>query len=178
MTTNIEPTIGYSTSHHLLLDLDLCDTYKATHLAVMIMKEHPKVGDCLTVLSSEYHNRYGQPLQNWHLIFDNTLYWREIIYIVETLAYLGVLNKDYLWIRRFRGDMTLRISPKKSEVRLHPTPEPQTYIYNNNVSNSDGGIYQYLKALKTFHPQPYNLKYTALLHFLTKPRFIPKTVKN
>jgi len=116
--------IGYTTRRHLLIDLDDTTKEKAMRITKMIQKEWPEVGSCLLMLSSTGKDRelikysnYQRPFhkrdrQNIHLVFDNLIGYNKCCKICQVLAELRIVNKAYTDIRKFRGDMTLRVSPK------------------------------------------------------------------
>lgn len=149
--------IGYTTREHLLLDLDNTTQERAHKLTAMIQSEWPQVGDCLILLSSTnpltVNIRYswnGRPWittfrNNYHLVFDNIIGYNTACKICETLAELGVLNADYTKIRRFRGDMTLRVScENQSTGGVKPPPEPVEYLLNTAQKWRDRKIEDYL----------------------------------
>ncbi|GAH14965.1 unnamed protein product, partial [marine sediment metagenome] len=102
----------------------------------MIQKEWPEVGSCLLMLSSTGKDRewikysnYQRPFhkrdrQNIHLIFDNLIGYNKCCKICQVLAELRIVNKAYTDIRKFRGDMTLRVSPKVTGPGYKPYPKP------------------------------------------------------
>lgn len=152
--------IGYTTRLHLLLDLDNTSYEKAERIAFLIMRKWPIVGDVLIVLSSykelSLRLRYswdGKPWieregPNYHLVFDNHIGYNNCCRICECLAVLGILNKDYVKIRTFRGDMTLRVSHQnKSDGSVKPHPEPKIKFYNRKKERKDGMILEYLRFL-------------------------------
>ena len=155
----LEPNfiIGYTTRTHLLLDLDDTSLEKAQRLAGLIIREWPEVGDCLIVESSRKrlnvrvryswnnHPWMSRESPNYHLIFDNRVGYNKCCRICETLAELGVLNRDYAKIRTFRGDMTLRVSHQNlSTGAVKPPPFPVMLIHNMSAKWSDGMIDDYL----------------------------------
>jgi hypothetical protein len=98
--------VGYTTTSHLLLDLDKHKTLPVTVRFIrMIQRSYPDVGDCLLVDSSP-----NLVLKHYHAVFDAFQSWQRITDITQTLACLGALNRDYMKIRKFRQDLTLRIS--------------------------------------------------------------------
>jgi len=154
----LEPNfiIGYTTRTHLLLDLDDTALTKAARLADLIIREWPEVGDCLIVASStkelnvrvryswNNHPWMSRESPSYHLIFNNRVGYNKCCKICETLAELGVLNKDYAKIRTFRGDMTLRVSHQNlSTGAVKPPPSPVMLIMNLTVERRDGmiGVY-------------------------------------
>ncbi len=151
------PVLGYTTRRHLILDLDNTTIDGARWVTKKIMLEWPKVGDCLILRSSDkpdrirlVHNKWGRPLlyhdrSNFHLVFDNGIGYNLSCRICGVLAGLGILNPDYLKIRKFRGDMTLRVGMliKYNEIKYPPILEKLTY--NNFTSRRDGFIDHYLE---------------------------------
>lgn len=154
------PVLGYTTRRHLLLDLDNTSLSKVTKLARAIMDGWAKVGDCLICRSShkDYFVRteyYGdnRPFtkrrsDSYHLIFDNGIGYNLCVKICEALAALGALERDYVKIRKFRGDMTLRTSPTVLMADIKPPPAPVHMIYNDQTKREDGYIWQYLSFLR------------------------------
>jgi len=154
------PIIGYTTRRHLILDLDNANRLGARAIAKKIMWEWPKVGDCLILSSSTkpdrirlVHNKWGRPLlyhdrENFHLIFDNGIGYNLSCRICRVLAGLGILNPDYVKIREFRGDMTLRISPAYLYDEVKPIPHIVEWVYNDFTTRRDGYIRHYLKVKK------------------------------
>ena len=134
--------VGYTTQDHLLVDLDNCSEYKAFILATKIISEYPFLGDCLIVESSEAH---------YHLIFDDYVSWERLVKIIEILADLGIVQKNYAQVRTFRRDLTLRISDKKGEDRYRPPPKPICEIKVNHTCNGHYGIGKYLYYLRMFN---------------------------
>ncbi|MEM2261229.1 MAG: hypothetical protein QXK24_02130 [Ignisphaera sp.] len=132
---------GYTTKEHLLVDLDNCSFNKAFSLAKMIMKYYSDVGDCLIVKCAE---------NSYHLVFGNKLSWKRISHIVTVLAELQVLNEDYLKIRKFRKDLTLRVSPKITPLVNKGTPVPVMFIWNDKAPKHDCLIKNYLEVLSAF----------------------------
>lgn len=154
------PNIGYTTRRHLILDLDNSSLSYVRAMARKIMWEWPKVGDCLILCSSEkpdkirlIFNKWGRPLlihdrHNFHLIFDNGIGYNLSCRICWVLAELGILNPDYVKIREFRGDMTLRVGPTFTHDEVKPPPKVVERVYNNYTTRRDGYIDQYLKMKK------------------------------
>lgn len=154
------PIIGYTTRRHLIIDLDNTTGRGARSIVKKIMREWPKVGDCLILSSSTkpdrirlVHNKWGRPLlyhdrENFHVIFDNGIGYNTSCRICRVLAGLGILNPDYMKIREFRGDMTLRISPSRLYNEEKPIPQIVEWVYNNFTTRRDGYIQHYLKVKK------------------------------
>jgi hypothetical protein len=133
--------VGYTCQDHLLIDLDGCSLYKADRIARMIREEWPWVGMCLVVESSPMHH---------HLVYDSKLPWGMITSIVQTLAALGVVEKNYAQVRTFRRDLTLRVSDKHGVERYRPVPKPLYLIGYNLVSGQPYGVRRYLQTLQAF----------------------------
>jgi len=154
------PIIGYTTRRHLILDLDNTTKQGARSIAHMIIKEWPKVGDALILSSSPgldrirlVYGKWGRPLLyhdrgNFHLIFDNGIGYNLSCKICQVLAVLNVLNRDYVRIREFRGDMTLRISPSRLYDEDKPIPHIVGWVINELTTRSDRYIEHYLKVKK------------------------------
>ena len=154
------PIVGYTTRRHLILDLDNTTAYGARAIALKIMWEWPKVGDALILKSSEkpdrvrlIFNKWGRPLvvhdrRNFHLVFDNGIGYNLSCRICRTLAGLGILNPDYVRIREFRGDMTLRVSPAVLYDEVKPIPSIVEWVYNDYTTRRDGYIQHYLNVKK------------------------------
>lgn len=154
------PVLGYTTRRHLILDLDNTSLDYARRMARMIQREYPKVGDCLIVRTSDkpdrvrlIYNKWGRPLvrhdrQNFHLVFDNLIGYNSCCRIIVTLAGLGILNRDYVRIREFRGDMTLRVSEAYLMDEVKPVPDVLEWVINKVPRVGDGYIDHYLKFRK------------------------------
>jgi hypothetical protein len=56
-------------------------------------------------------------------------------------------------IRKFRRDLTLRISPKLTEDKSRGTPIPVAYLLNGKKNRGDNLILNYLEALACFRPE-------------------------
>lgn len=136
------------------------------------MWEWHKVGDCLILLSSGkvdrvrlVYNKWGRPLlihdrANYHLVFDNGIGLNLCTRICHVLAGLGILERDYMKIREFRGDMTLRVSPAYLSESSKPMPRVADLIYNNFTNRSDGWISYYLRIKKSVESL-FSLKHEA-----------------
>lgn len=135
--------VGYTCQDHLLVDLDNSYEFIAKQIAIDIQHEWPFLGDCLLVRSSDKHH---------HLIFDNFVQWETLVRIIEILADLGIVQKNYAQVRTFRRDLTLRISDKKGEDRYRPPPEIVCEIINGYPSNDHYGITKYIYYLRMFNP--------------------------
>jgi hypothetical protein len=133
--------VGYTCQDHLLLDLDKTDFHRVRKIAAMIRKEWPYVGACLILNSSTL---------NYHLVFDGQLSWDEIVHIIQTLATLGIVQKEYATVRTFRRDLTLRVSEKRGVDRLRPVPQPVELLIKAGVARPSFGIPRYLRLLNKF----------------------------
>ena len=141
-TNSSNLVVGYTTQDHLLLDLDNVSLWKATKIALMIEKDYPETGMGLIVRSSPNH---------YHMIFDNKMPWPWIVQIIETLCDLGIIEKNYAFVRTFRRDLTLRISDKKGVDRHRPTPSPVRFIDYWGYEEPRYGITKYLRMLGMFN---------------------------
>ena len=152
--------MGYTTREHLLLDLDETTFLKAVSLAEQIQQSWPCVGDCLILQSSipskkSYlkYDENGRPwekwvYQNYHLVFNNYIGYDKSVAIIDTLVGLDALQPEYKEIRLFRGDMTLRVSPKWLTHRTIPSPTTKLYLPNGESTENDKGIKNYVAVLK------------------------------
>lgn len=152
--------LGYTTRDHLLLDLDETSEGRVIALARLIMASWPNVGDALVVESSTpskksylKYNDKGVPYERWvyqnyHLVFDGKIGYDAAVAIIETLVELDVLNPEYKQIRMFRGDMTLRVSPKVLQNRTIPPPRILTHIRNDADPFNHGNLDKYARVLK------------------------------
>lgn len=148
--------IGYTTRRHLLLDLDKTTLPKVARLTRMIMDQWPEVGDALIMRSSEgsgridlkydnYHRPYHKlDGDSYHLIFNNTIGYNKCCRIIEALAGVHILNRDYVKLREFRGDMTLRVSPQVLASGVKPAPVAVAGIANKVCLAQGEGIARYL----------------------------------
>lgn len=153
------PILGYTTRRHLILDLDNSTLEKTIRISKLIMRDYNKVGDCVIMRSSkgsgkEYlrYTRMGRALRiykrdNYHLVFDNGIGYNTSCRICAVLASIGILNKDYVRIREFRGDMTLRVSSSILLAGNKPVPVQVAYVHNPYTLRKDGWILYYLRCL-------------------------------
>ena len=167
-------TIGYTTRKHLLLDLDNTTRLKAERLAAQIHQLEPSTGDTIILCSSTQnlqqrvkYSKYNKPYvqtkrDNYHLVFDNAIGYNSCVRIIETLAQLGVLNRDYMKIRQWRGDMTLRVSPVVLSNEHKPIPTIVSFVQNPHSTRRDGYIWVYLNFL--------NAVRTIFRHSPSQPR--------
>lgn len=152
--------LGYTARDHLLLDLDKTTQSKAHQLAKLIMREWPVVGDCLLVRSSYTQStttprmiRRGFPTitkktASYHLVFDNLIGYNKFVHICETLAAFSILERSFLRMRYFRGDMTLRVSLVYQTDGVKEAPIPIMRIHNNWTAKHDHKIDSYLAILR------------------------------
>lgn len=134
--------VGYTTQDHLLVDLDRCSYSRAKSIAITIMTEWTELGSVLLVRSSPLH---------YHLIFDKRVAWERLVHIIEVLADIGYVQKNYAQVRTFRRDLTLRISEKKGVDRLRPVPEPICIIHHSYTDVPSHGIRAYCHYLQIFN---------------------------
>jgi hypothetical protein len=130
---------GYSTHDHLILDLDGSkSTSKAVRLVRLIQAEYPDVGSCLICESSAGKH---------HAIFNGRLPWSRVLHICRALAGLGALDKNFIKIRSFREDLTLRVSPVARSLGYYEAPVPVAFVRSEGAHTGFSGIDCYLKAL-------------------------------
>jgi hypothetical protein len=127
---------GYTTRDHLLLDLDTAFVSKALSIAHMVIHDYPDVGNCLVLQSSAH---------GFHHVYGARLGWSRIVHVTETLAGLHILNADYMKIRKFRHDLTLRINTVDRGKGVQP--EPNVICTVPNYGNPCmSGIMEYLET--------------------------------
>lgn len=147
--------IGYSTQDYLLLDLDNITLIKAKGLAKILQKQYD-LGNALIMQSTNKKrtvftdNCLARDIEgNFHIIFNNQIGYDKICIIINTLAEIGILEKDYALIREWRGDVTLRVSPDNSLDAYRSIPFIAGYVFaNENIYNVDDGIKEYMNCLK------------------------------
>ena len=142
--------VGYTTKDHLLLDLDETSLYDVSKLAILLISEYPEIGNILILASStpskKNYTKFdakGIPqwrhiYQNFHIVTDNIIGYERCLEIIDTLVELDVLQPEYKEIRLFRGDMTLRTSPKPLVHRTVPAPSLENWIKNDLCKKHDG----------------------------------------
>jgi hypothetical protein len=112
--------VGYTTRDHLILDLDKSDSLFITEKLVRLMQaNYPDIGDCLISESS---------LDGFHCIFDNRLSWRRIMHISRTLTSLFIVNRNFVKVRKFREDLTLRITSIDRGEEKSEAPIPKMLV--------------------------------------------------
>lgn len=151
--------VGYTTRRHLLLDIDNTSLGKACGMARHIMHSWPEVGSCLIVQSSERPDvvklKYSWDNRPWikversnhHLVFNNNIGYNKIATICETLGVLNVLEGSFIKMRKFRGDLTLRVTPSVLSTGVKPAPMPIVGLRNYESIREDGAIWEYLRVL-------------------------------
>lgn len=157
--------IGYTTRKHLCIDLDNTSFYKVAKLVYMIMQNFSCVGCCLIMESStcQYSQKlFYHPLKpietttkraNYHIIFDNKIPYETSCKIIETLAVLGVINKEYVRIRQFRNDMTIRTTKAEYTTGTKPAPKISMLLPNIHTKKMGNGIESFLKFYYASNPQ-------------------------
>lgn len=154
---NPDWVLGYTTRNHLCIDLDNTSYPKVLGLVQMIMKYYPYVGHACIMLSStrkfkqqiNYTPPNGLRVQtvrnNYHVIFDNFISYEASCKIIETLAHLDVIDKEYIRIREMRNDMTLRTNKTVLTTGIKDAPKFLCWIKNIHERKKGYGIDQYLR---------------------------------
>jgi hypothetical protein len=132
-----------------------------SNLALLLIKEYPEIGHVLILSTSKpTKNKYikfdakGLPhdclsYQNFHIVTDNIIGYEKCLEIIDVLVGLNVLQPEYNDIRHFRGDMTLRVSPKPLKRRLVPAPKIEMLIINRLTKKHDRKIIEFAEFYKT-----------------------------
>jgi len=152
--------IGYTTREHLCLDLDNTSVTKVFNLIDMLMQNYPQLGNALVLESSsgklcekwnylvsgflEFHVKRS----NYHIIFNNYVGYEFCCHVIETLAELGVINKEYIRIREMRNDMTIRVSQTVNVEGVKQKPRIICLIINPFCEQKTAGIYRFLRLFK------------------------------
>lgn len=171
------PVCGYSTTFHILLDLDDTNLIKTFRL-IRVLEKILSYTSMLICLSSIKRRDYyapgdltkrhyvGATRLSMHIIVEKELPYYEIMDVYETLMHLGIVDPQHVEMREKRLDMTLRVSPK------FPSPPPLPVIYHKH-KGIDANIYTYLLALDAFREIPdylFRLTYDGLTgNFLLVP---------
>jgi hypothetical protein len=130
---------GYSTRKHLILDLDGSKSVsKAVKLVRLIQAEYPDVGSCLICESSPFKH---------HAIFNARLSWGRILHICRALTGLGALDKNFIKVRSFRQDLTLRVTAIARSLGDHEAPVPVAFVRCEGAGTGFSGIDLYLQTL-------------------------------
>jgi len=167
--------IGFSTDRYLLVDLDNITEVKAEGLAMLMIKNYGLI-DCLVMKSSgtkrvkelSFNNGQWIPRHDedgsYHLIFGDRLWYQYICYILDQLNGLGVVSEDYVRIRDWRGDLTLRVSADNSADAYRPPPEPVIYITRKHTPAEHGeGVEAYMQFYEAVNGhKPRAIKVTRL----------------
>lgn len=154
--------IGYTTKEHLCIDLDNTSFFNVTQLIKIIMLHYPQVGHALIMVSSmpKQVEKWNYPPEktpifrrskyNYHVIFNNFIGYESCCKIIETLAFLGIINEQYVRIREMRNDMTIRTSKTVCVTHVKHKPYPIDFIFNYNCKKEDNGITQFMKLWKIY----------------------------
>ena len=135
---------AYTTTQHLLLDLDSTSNFQARGLALVLCKHWPDLGNCLVVQCGS---------QSHHLIFDNILPFQMLSNYIHALWDLSIVNPEVVYFRQQRGDFSLRVSPKLTVDEDKKVPIPTHLIINDIVARQSRMIDEYLKLLAIFNPK-------------------------
>ena len=158
---DLKMVFGYTTRRHLLLDLDSKTFKQAVFIAKSITDTYD-LGDCLILLSSQKKEEFGiRYVQNevqvyhirphsWHLVFDKFKSWNYLQKVVYDLADLGIVEESFKEVREWRGDLTLRISPKLPKVSYMPIPVAYIYADDDYTMRGYYGIMTYAMHLANF----------------------------
>ena len=134
---------AYTTTQHLLIDLDHASPYAASGLALQLCRDFPYLGNCLVV-----HNGG----KSCHLIFDNIVPFEKLTHIIKLLWDFKIVNDEVVYFREQRGDFSLRVSEKLTVDADRPIPQPIFWIANNMTDCHDSKILDYLHLLSFFNP--------------------------
>jgi len=147
---------GYTTRLHLLLDFDHKSLAQVAGLCRLIQRSWPETGDCLIMESSKAppgkvtwiaHTVGVLPIAdkaNYHAIFDGLIGYDACTKIIVSLVELDVLDFRYREIRKFRGDMTLRVGRRVESRRTIPAPKVALFLPASRPYFAVGGISMYL----------------------------------
>lgn len=151
--------LGYTTRSHLCLDLDNTSIGKVYSLALLIIENYHDVGSALILVSSQpsLKQKVNYPplsmptihtaRHNYHVVFNNKIPYERSCHIIETLAYLDIINKEYIRIRSMRNDMTLRISKTVNMDYTKPAPVPVCFVINPYSIEQSDMIFVYFRFL-------------------------------
>lgn len=134
---------AYTTTEHLLIDLDKCTLFQALGMTHILCVENADLGDCLIVQCSE---------RSHHLIFDNKLDFDYLNRVIRLLWDFRYVNDEVRYFREQRGDFSLRVSEKLTIDEDKQIPQPIYYIANNITPQRDLMILEYLQLLNLFNP--------------------------
>jgi hypothetical protein len=111
----------------------------------MIQKEYPFLGDCLISESS---------WDGFHCIFDSKVTWAQIMRVCRALTHIGIVNRNYIAVRTFREDLTVRVSSIDRGLEKSEAPKPIALVFAKNGSygynDRFSGIANYLDVLSAF----------------------------
>jgi hypothetical protein len=78
------------------------------------------------------------------------------MHICRTLTGLLIVNRNFVVVRTFREDLTLRVSSIDRGLEKSEAPKPIAWIYADNGNYGTGkefsGIRNYLDVLSAFRP--------------------------
>lgn len=134
---------AYTTTRHLLVDLDDSTLFQSTGLAILLSKEYPDLGDCLVVSCGD---------NSHHLVFDNILDFDYLNRVIRLLWDFRYVNDEVRYFRDHRGDFSLRVSEKLTVDEDKQIPRPVYYISNNQTPQRDYQMKNYLELLALFNP--------------------------
>jgi hypothetical protein len=187
---------GYTTRRHLLLDLDNKSLKQAIFITKSVTNTYD-LGDALILISSQKEEDFGiRYIQNevqlyhirpysFHVVFDKYKDWQYLQKVISTLAELGVVEESFNEVRTWRGDLTLRISPKLPKVPFSPVPVYYVYSSDNYHGRGNYGIMDYYMTLINYvdkfdneDKKPVHIQYFRLLEFLKVKGLIDKKLKS
>jgi hypothetical protein len=136
--------------------LDNTSYFKTENFVKLLMREYPYLGDALIMCSSK--PKFVERLRhigtyvpttlvrrhNYHVIFNNSIDYEMSCKIIETLAELDVIARDFIRIRQMRNDMTLRVSPTVNMQYTKPAPTLEKLVVNPYAINKGDGIMRYI----------------------------------
>jgi hypothetical protein len=111
---------------------------KAVKLVRLVQREFPDIGSCLICESSAGKH---------HAIFNARLSWSRILHICRVLEGLDTLDRNFIKIRSFREDLTLRVTPVGRSLGYYEAPVPVAFVRSEGAHTGFSGIDCYLKAL-------------------------------
>jgi hypothetical protein len=151
---------GYTTRRHLLLDFDHRSREQVFGLTRLIHESYPELGGYIILKSSE-PKRPGNVWLNYrqgcfafrkkgryHIVFDNDVGYEKCCTIIETLVTLDILDRRYGDIRKFRGDMTLRVSGRVESWGVIPKPQIVAGFMDITKWGGFSGIEEYLRMYR------------------------------
>lgn len=133
--------LGYSTDWHMLLDLDKIDLWRAQRITASLIKDQPWLGCGLVLQSSA---------SGFHVVFDEPAEWDRLLSLTDLLSELHIVNRQYRTLRHWRGDLTLRISPKVGSKSIAEVPTAKCYVHSAVKCCHAHGIATYLECLRAY----------------------------